>query len=583
MKCGPFLKCGLIWLCSVSAHTLVAKVSPVQKVIQMMDKMKATSEDLMDAEQKTFAEYTEWVDDRQTELGFEIKTGKAEIEKLTAFIEEADIEVAKLGKKIKSTDGEIDRMEKEMKEATDLRKKENTEYMTTQQDLAESVEAIEKATQVVTEGAQDKKQASSLLQGLATTMPKMDAVLAAFLEEQDQQLGAPAADAYQSQSDGILGMLKGLEAKFKKELDECMAVESNKAHAYQLEMQHLTDTVKATEIELSEKKAHKGKTMSDSAKAKGELSKTKAELTADEKMLVEVTATFRTKKSMFETNQKTRKDELGAITKAIELICSPQVAESYSENMKFAQVSLLQTQSSSRRVAARHRVSRFLEQRAQLLSSTTLHTFATEVAASPFAKVVGLIKGLIAKLKEEAAAEAKHNEFCEKELKANKLTRQKEGSKADKLEAQIEGLESDIDSKAKAISTITAELAALSKAMTKATDIRTEEKKRNADTIKDATVGAEATKRALTLLRKFYSSQAFIQQEPDMDKYSGQQGSSKGVIGMLEVIESDFLKLKAETSADEATLIPDGFTTLITSEASSCILASAGVCGVFLS
>merc|ERR1719506_3059778 len=180
-------------------------------------------------------------------------------------------------------------------------------------------------------------------------------VLAAFLQEQDQELGAPAADAYQSQSDGILGMLKGLEEKFKKELDECMVEESNKAHAYELELQHLTDTVKNMEVDLSEHQAKKGKTMSESAKAKGELQKTKAELTEDEKMLVEVKSTFNTKKSMYKTNQKTRADEIAAITKAIDLISSPAVS-----GASFTQVSLLQTQSTSRRVVARQRVSRFL-------------------------------------------------------------------------------------------------------------------------------------------------------------------------------------------------------------------------------
>merc|ERR1719247_653088 len=185
-------------------------------------------------------------------------------------------------------------------------------------DLAESVDAIEKAHDVISSGAQDKEQAAVLLQQMATTVPKMPIVLAAFLEE--EELGAPKAAAYQSQSDGILAILEGLGKKFKKELDECELEESNKAHAYELEMQHLTDTVAATKGDLSEKQAQKGKTAADSAKAKGELVQTKDELEEDKKMLVEVKSTFATKKSMFEGNQKTRREELAAISKAIEII-----------------------------------------------------------------------------------------------------------------------------------------------------------------------------------------------------------------------------------------------------------------------
>merc|ERR1719487_3037714 len=36
-----------------------------------------------------------------------------------------------------------------------------------------------------------------------------------------------------------------------------------------------------------------------------------------------------------------------------------------------------------------------------------------------------------------------------------------------------------------------------------------------------------------------------------MKAYKGQGGSSKGVVGMLEVIESDFARLEAETTAEE--------------------------------
>merc|ERR1719498_384016 len=103
----------------------------------------------------------------------------------------------------------------------------------------------------------------------------------------------------------------------------------------------------------------------------------------------------------------------------------------------------------------------------------------------------------------------------------------------------------------KEIATLISQQAALTTAQKKATDMRTEEKATNAKTTQDAVAGAEATKQALSVLKKFYSAQAFIQQVPDMEKYGGQQGSSKGVMGMLEIIESDFLRLKAETAADE--------------------------------
>merc|ERR1712166_718660 len=62
-----------------------------------------------------------------------------------------------------------------------------------------------------------------------------------------------------------------------------------------------------------------------------------------------------------------------------------------------------------------------------------------------------------------------------------------------------------------------------------------------------------------TVLKEFYAkagdATAFVQEEPEIfDKpYKGMGAESGGVVGMLEVIESDFARLEAETSSSEAT------------------------------
>jgi len=100
MKSTSFLGCGLLLVISTSAYTLASKGTPVQKVLQMMGEMKVKAEGMKEAEGKTFRKYADWADDQQTELGFEIKAGTSEIEKLNAAIQAADLDVAKLGKAI---------------------------------------------------------------------------------------------------------------------------------------------------------------------------------------------------------------------------------------------------------------------------------------------------------------------------------------------------------------------------------------------------------------------------------------------------------------------------------------------------
>merc|ERR1719162_1489547 len=83
----------------------------------------------------------------------------------------------------------------------------------------------------------------------------------------------------------------------------------------------------------------------------------------------------------------------------------------------------------------------------------------------------------------------------------------------------------------------------------------------NADTVDDAKQGQTAVAEALSVLREFYAKAAeatALVQGPADDApatfdsaYTGQGSASTGVVGMLEVIESDFARLETSTDAAE--------------------------------
>merc|ERR1719313_2441657 len=165
-----------------------------------------------------------------------------------------------------------------------------------------------------------------------------------------------------------------------------------------------------------------------------------------------------------------------------------------------------------------------------------------------------MIKKLITRLEEEAAQEAAHKAWCDEELKTNKQTRDKKTAEVATLTAEVEKLEGEIAELAKRLEEIAAEMAALAKAMKEATAFREKEKEENLQTIKDAREAQDAVSQALQILKDFYAKQAALLQQgqvPEMKEYTGMGGSSQGVLGMLDVILSDFERLEAETSADE--------------------------------
>jgi len=112
------------------------------------------------------------------------------------------------------------------------------------------------------------------------------------------------------------------------------------------------------------------------------------------------------------------------------------------------------------------------------------------------------------------------------------------------------------------------EIAALNKSKTEAEKQRTEEKAENANTVTEAKAGLAAVRMATDILDKFYKTAskesvdlALAQKGPLDDApetafktgeaYKGAGAESGGIIGMLEVIESDFVRTVEETQKAE--------------------------------
>jgi len=173
-----------------------------------------------------------------------------------------------------------------------------------------------------------------------------------------------------------------------------------------------------------------------------------------------------------------------------------------------------------------------------------------------------LIKDLIVRLMEEANAEAEHKGWCDTELSTNEQTRKEKTATVETLHAEIDELEASIAKLTEELTELAKAVAELDKAMAEATELRMEEKKTNEATIADSQEAQTAVAQALVVLKEFYAkaaeATALLQRQqpeapPIFEKaYTGMGGEAGGVVGMLEVIESDFARLEAETKAAEA-------------------------------
>eukprot|EP00928_Gymnodinium_smaydae_P048771 TRINITY_DN32647_c0_g1_i1.p1 TRINITY_DN32647_c0_g1~~TRINITY_DN32647_c0_g1_i1.p1 ORF type:complete len:673 (-),score=170.27 TRINITY_DN32647_c0_g1_i1:38-2056(-) len=544
------------------AYSLSSKITPVQKIVQMLNEMRVKGGKDAEAERAVFKEYSDYVDDKKTELSQEISTGKSNIDNLEATIATKENDVKTLAKKIAAADEETSRMEADLSAANSMRDSERAKFIETQADYTESLYALNNAIQTLKAQNYDRAQATLFLQRQADGMKSQKAMrrVLAALELSAHGAGAPAVAAYEFQSSSIVELLEQLRDKFKGELGELEKGEMNAAHAHDMASMHLSSLIadlKADRQEFSETKAQ---TASELATAKGELTTARSDLAEAERFLKDLTSTYATKKATFEINQRVRAEEVEALTKAVEILSSPSVADSYSKHINLAQTakapSFLQVRSSLQKErATREHLLKFLHQRATSLQSSTLANLEARMNDTPFAKVISMIEGLLARLKEEAASEADHKSFCDAELQKNKRKRDQLEPAAARLANSIEQKVLQIEGMAKRIATLAQEQVELRDALTKATAQRTKEKKLNLEAIADAKAGQEAVKQAIVILKEFYAQQgaALFQatQVPEMAAYTGMQGKEGGVLGMMQVIESDFARVEADTTSAE--------------------------------
>jgi chromosome segregation ATPase len=554
-----------------NAHAAKETVTPVQKVLELMQGMLEKGKKEKHEEAVQFAAYKQFCDDTAVEKTNDIKEANDLIGTLKADIQKYEADAARLTTEIAEHEEDIASWTGDIKAASKVRATEKADFDKTHKDYSESVDALERAIAVIKkQSSGDVAQASftqvAALKDLDSIPQDAKQAIDSFLDDSSDEnlaVSAPEANAYESQTGGIIEMLQKLLDKFIEERTALEREEANKRHAFEMVKKDLEGSIEQATSARDDKMETKAEKQQAKADAEGELADTIATRDDDMKYLQDLTTTCEQKSSDFESRQELRGEEIVAIEKAIEIISSGAVAGNSEKHLpQFVQTSstsFAQLRADSRS-PVQQRIADYLKVQGQHLNSRVLAMIAVRVEEDPFKKVKKMIGDMITRLLEEANEEADHKGQCDAELATNEATRKEKTSAVESLHSEIDELQADIAKLAEEITELTEAVAALDAAIAKATKIREAEKAKNAETIADAKEAQEAVSNALAVLKEFYEkagdATALMQQQPEapevFDKpYKGMGGESGGVVGMLEVIQSDFARLESDTKSAE--------------------------------
>lgn len=370
---------------------------------------------------------------------------------------------------------------------------------------------------------------------------KLTALLQSDSDDDDNN--APAAAVFENNqgSGNILDTLNGLLEKANSELEGARATEKSSLQNFEMLRMSLNDQIKFANKELDE--AKKGKAQSEEYKgtAEGDLGVTTGDLNEDVKSLANVHHDCMSKASEFEIEVTSRGEELKALATAKKIVI---------EATSLAQTSFLQISTKSDLVS--FEAVRYVRDLAKKQHSTALAQLASRMDTSVrfggsnkedvFVKIKGLLNDMIAKLETEAEADATEKAFCDKEVPEAQAKVDDKADEIEKITAKVDKMTAKAKILKGEVASIEAQLGDLTRSQAEMDKIRLEEKALFEANIPVLTKAVAGIQQALKVLNDYYSKDA---------DHGSAGGSSSGIIGLLEVCESDFSKEIAEITDAE--------------------------------
>jgi len=312
----------------------------------------------------------------------------------------------------------------------------------------------------------------------------------------------------------------------------------------------LTDEIGFANKDMDKAKKNSAASQEAKAVAEGDLDATSKDLADDVATKSTLHQDCMNSAEEFELSTKSRGEELKALATAKKVIVEA-TGGAASQSYSFLQLS-------SSADLGKEEAVRFIRDLARKSKSPALAQLASRMNSAiklgagagedPFSKVKGLITDMIATLESEAEEDATQKAYCDKELSAANAKKDDLTAESDKLSTSIAQKKAASAKLKEEVATLQNELAGMAKAKAEADNLRATEKAAYEKNSAEMEMGIEGVKKALSVLKEYYAKSS---------DHGSAGGAGSGIIGLLEVCESDFTKGLTEMTAEEQTAASD--------------------------
>jgi predicted nucleic acid-binding Zn-ribbon protein len=552
------------------------------------------------AEEDLFQQYICWYKTVTSSKKASNAEASARIESLTAYIDDVKSGRVEFTSERKDLEAEIEKLNTEIETATDMRKKENEDFLAAKDEMEKAIAALEKAVDVLGSATSDHKE--GVLTSVGFDLRRAVQLGSNFLSEQDSRFLEQVLDGqvpdvdwkklnrkatfkmkYKARSLKIQEILADMLQTFEDNLAEATKKEKDTKASFDTLMGSKNSQLSAAQDALSGGEGEGAARGLAADEAQEEVDALTEQVTNDEKYISQAEASYAEKVAEWKERKRLRTEEIASISKAIEILASDDAKDTMSSSFKSQGNFFLQEQASSTRCQRKRatKVVHRLRDMAAKHSDPRLSALAVSVHSHAqtqghFDKIVAEVMKMVSDLHEEADEDLKVKETCEADRMSNTKTAKKSAQAMDDETALINRKKADIEAMQKEIAGIVAHVKELKLQLEEAAIQRTKENVEYKAAKADDEAAAVLIGKSKDVLEKFYQDNGLAltqsrvslrsrSAQPEVvageapppppttwaDPYGGNKGSTNGIISLLEMVKSDVEKdIKTATDAE---------------------------------
>eukprot|EP00930_Biecheleria_cincta_P050160 TRINITY_DN3533_c0_g2_i1.p1 TRINITY_DN3533_c0_g2~~TRINITY_DN3533_c0_g2_i1.p1 ORF type:complete len:711 (-),score=222.16 TRINITY_DN3533_c0_g2_i1:29-2161(-) len=592
----------------VGAAASKQEASPAQKVVELLKKFQAELTAESEKEAAEFKEYTRFCAKSKDEKEYQIGRSEKEIAEMQADIGVWTQDLKVLEEVLSTLAEDTASFEAQLQKATATRAEEASNYSASAKTMVDAIAALTSAMKVISAS----KSQAGLAQLTATASRVLSsASKVSLLQLSDDEinmleaLGEPSVSA---PSSDIVAMLNGLKTSFVKNKHELDMEEENNKFTFNKVQLNMTQMLKFAKEDTDEKTTTKIDKEGKAAQTKKDLSAENASMISDQAFLAELTKTCADKQKAAEERKTARDGELKALAKAIEelgggssllqvkaaekpirnyLRSRPKASSFPLKQDEAASMDKLLAAEAGRMASAPQVRASFLQLRGGRTKASSLKSkfakleemssrvknsqFALAVlqlraangtnGKDPYVEIRKVIQNLVQTMEDTVANRSSVKSTCDEIEAKNNEAKAASQSEIDGLLMEIESEEAFLSKTTKQVAELEKDISELKENLAEAEKLRSEEKASNEASIKEAADGFLAATNAKSTLSAYYGASSskvnigLVQvSQPDVvtgDYKDEAAARSSGILGMLDVVISDFENTKTKTEAEE--------------------------------